>query len=319
MNIIEGTALSNLCDYSFGDHLGWRDTGHLPGGFMKFANFDNKEFFDECKKFEGKIMTLFIDNIRLYPRTLEVKEIDGEYIAYLMSTNNLLYLCSRLSNNKFVIFCSHEDTPIDEQIVIPDNVLGIHAVNCDKNFGGKIHPFPYGLQRPINRGDVEDRRLEIMREEIGKYQEPTKLLYINCGIGRDPDRNNLYNFEGLDWVTTRFDKDSMFFPYDKYGDFLTEMRDHKFMLCPRGHGMDCHRNWELLYMRRVPVMKLSPYFACLMAGFPVLFVNEWSDVTKELLEKSDHLYEEAQQFNMDRLDLNLLFNLIVNSYEANDK
>jgi hypothetical protein len=315
INIINGTSLSNLCDYSFGDQMGGLDPEQLTGGFMKEANRNNTEFLDECKKYEGKTMTLFIDNIRLYPRNIEVNAKDAHWVIHLMSTNDLLGLCSILTNNKFVIFCSHEDTPIDDQIVIPDNVLGIHAVNAG-HFGGKIHPFPYGVQRPINRTNGDpDNRIQILKGEIGKKVEPSKLLYINCGIGRNVDRQNLLDFEGLDWVTTRFDKDSMFFPYSRYKDFLDEMRDHKFQICPEGHGMDCHRNWELLYMNRIPVMKLSPYFIRLMEGYPVLFVHEWSDVTKELLEKSEYLFEEVQQINMETLDLNLIYNKIVHSYE----
>lgn len=314
MEILNGTSLSNKVDYSFGDHLGGLDPVQLPSGFSKPANDSNTEFVEKCKEFEGKIMTLFIDNIRLYPRSLQVEQKDAPYVAYLMQNNNLLWLCDKMKDNKFIIFTSHEDTPIDELIKIPDNVLGIHAVNA-AYFNEKIHPFPYGLQRVINRtgGDI-DNRLEIMKEEIDKPQTPTKLLYINCGLGRNPERMGLVNFTGLSWTTTRFNEDSMFFPYSRYREFLTELRDHKFVICPEGHGMDCHRNWETLYMRRVPIMKKSPYFAKLMLPFPVLFVDEWSDVTEELLKRHDHLYREAQDMDLGLLDLNLIYEKILKSY-----
>lgn len=321
MEIINGTTLSDLCDYSFGDQLGGRSPNELIGGFMKPANPSNTEFFEACKKFEGKVMTLFIDNIRLYRRSIWVDEVDAPWVQYLMENNDLLDLCRGLPNNKFVIFTSHEDTPIDSQIKIPDNVLGIHAVNAEY-FGGKIHPFPYGVQRQINRtNDVKDNRIHILKQEIVNEKEnpqlATKLLYINCGIERHKDREPLRKFEGVSWVTTRFDKDSMFFRYDQYRDFLLELKDHKFIICPVGHGLDCHRNWETLYMRRVPVMRKSPYFTCLMSGFPVLFVDKWSDVTKELLGQSGHLFDEAQTMNLNKLDLNLIFKAIVKSYETN--
>ncbi len=319
MEIINGTALSNLCDYSFGDHMGYASIPKPKGGFMKYANEENIEFLEECKKYEGKIMTLFIDNIRLYNRDLVVKnEHDAKWIGYLLATNDLLALCATLPKNKFVIFCSHEDTPIDSTIKVPDNVLGIHAVNAEF-FNEKIHPFPYGLQRPFEN----DPRLSIMKDIVKRdeYQHPTKLLYINCGLGQErnsPERAGLVDFDGLSWTTCRFDKDSKFFPYEKYADFLTELKDHKFMVCPQGHGMDCHRNWETLYMRRVPVMKISPYFTRLMAGFPVLFVDKWTDITQNLLEQSDHLFREVQNMNLKKLDLNLIFYAIVSSYENNN-
>lgn len=317
MEIINGTSLSNLCDYSFGDHLGGMDPIQLKGGFMKYANSENAEFIEKCKEFEGKTMTLFIDNIRLYnnDRTIECKESDAPWIKHLLETNDLLKTCGKLKKNKFVIFTSHEDTPICDKIDVPDNVLGVHAVNAEF-FNDKVHPFPYGVQRPINRtgGDV-DNRISVLKSEIDQIQHPTKLLYINCGIERHPDRQYFTNFEGLSWTTTRFDKDSMYFPYSKYRDFLLEMRDHKFMLCPLGHGMDCHRNWELLYMRRVPVMKDHPYFRKLMSGFPVLFVQDWSEITEDFLVYHEYLYKQAQKINMNSLDLSKIYTAILASYE----
>lgn len=314
MSIINGSLLSDLCDYSFGDHMGAASTPVPKGGFMKYANELNTEFILKCKEFEGKVMTLFIDNIRLYNRPITVEERDIFWVTHLLQNNDLLKLCEKLPNNKFVIFCSHEDTPIDEHIKLPDNVLGIHAVNAEFN-NDRIHPFPYGLQRELGE---DDNRLAIMKELVEKDEhiEPTKLLYINCGIERNEERKYLVNFQNLSWATCRFDKDSKFFPYSKYREFLREIQDHKFMLCPQGHGMDCHRNWESLYLRRVPVMLEHPYFRRLMKGFPVLFVKSWEDVNPSLLRDFNCLYRDAQEMNLARLDLQKIFTAIVASYEG---
>ena len=301
MEIISGNSIENMVDYSFGDQAGV--LMGIPGAFMKKANSTNEEFIGFVHKKKG-VITLFIDNIRLYKRQIKHNEADKKWVEYLQG-EDLLELCSRLPSYKFVIYTSHEDTPIDEHIVVPDNVVKIYATNAIYN-NDKIIPFPYGLQRKMN---VDDNRIEIMTELVEKdeHQEPTKLLYINCGLGSErnaPERAYLPEFEKYEWATCRFNKDSMHFPYSKYREFLTEMRDHKFMICPQGHGIDCHRNWELLYMRRVPVMKLSPYFARLMQGFPVLFVERWEDVTEELLKANDHLYQEALTMDLSKLDLN---------------
>lgn len=305
-----------MCDYSFGDHIGVSNSDYVKGGFMKPANISNAEFLLKCQDFKGKVMSVFIDNIRLYNREIYANEGgDAKWVAYLLMHNDLLALCTQFPETKFIIFTSHEDTPIDEHIKdkIPPNVLEIHAVNAIYN-DKKVIPFPYGLQRELGN---EDNRLKIMKEEIGVKIEPTKLLYINCGLGKernDKERAYLPNFEGLSWATCRFDKDSKFFPYEKYRDFLDEMRNHKFMVCPQGHGIDCHRNWELLYMRRVPVMKDHPYFRRLMEGFPVLFVEDWSQITEELLKASDYLYQEAQIMDLSNLDLRLIYGKIMAKY-----
>ena len=77
MELIEGVALSELCDYSFGDQSGqW---GNIYTSFMKDANLINTEFASkvfDIKK-ERNYMTLFVDNIRLYKRDIiEVKPED---------------------------------------------------------------------------------------------------------------------------------------------------------------------------------------------------------------------------------------------------
>jgi hypothetical protein len=141
-------------------------------------------------------------------------------------------------------------------------------------------------------------------------------LYVNCGIGRNIDREPLAKLETNDWVTTRFDKDSKFFPYEQYRTFLYEIQNHKFMICPAGHGMDCHRNWESLYLRRVPIMKNNPYFHKLMKGFPVLWVNDWSEVTKTLLNINNHLYEQALKMDLKSLDLKSVFDTIMANYKV---
>lgn len=314
MEIIEGNALSKLCDYSFGDHLYMAEPQTFSDSCYRFANAHNVEFIEKANQFIGNVMTVFIDNVRLYGRYVETSSPnDKRWIDWHQSVNDLIALCYSLPRTKFVILTSHEDTPIDESILIPVNVLGIHAVNA-LHFNDKIHPFPYGLQR---RFGSADKRLEIMKEviELDKYVEPKKLLYINCGIGRHTDRQDLTKFQTNEWITTRFDKNSKFFPHDKYRLFLKEVQNHKFMICPWGHGMDCHRNWESLYLRRVPIMKNHPYFHELMKGFPVLWVDDWN-ITKELLESNDFLYEQALKMDLKSLDLKTVFDTIMANYKV---
>lgn len=325
MQIIEGQALSKLCDYSFGDHLAIWDE-NLEGDFEP-AHPSNFKFVAKCKKFEGKVMTLFIDNIRLYNRNLDFLGpnalTDATFIQYLMAHNNLLALLKDFPNNKFIIFTSHEDTALDDQIEVPDNVLAIYAVNGYTN-NPKVHPFPIGLQRKRNKNDG---RLEYMRQRVfsdflghknPNSKQPTKLLYINCGIERNPERVPLAHFHTSDWITTRFDKDSMFFPYDRYNVFLDELQAHKFVVCPKGQQRgnlvcyDTHRLWETLYMRRVPVILDHPYFRKLLEGFPILYVNQWIDITDKLLIANDSLYQEVQTMDMNKLDLENLYKNAIN-------
>ena len=304
MELIEGVALSKLCDYSFGDQSGqW---GNIYTSFMKDANFLNVEF--ATKIFEvmqtKDYMTVFIDNIRLYRRQIEsVKPEDERYVNALMARSDLLELCSNFPQMKFIIFTNLEDTPIDDQIRVPDNVLCISAVNAIAH-GDKVIPAPYGVQRKMT---PDDDRIEQLTEwmEFDNKDNPDKLLYVSHNESSNARRLGIKNlFYDKDWAEVNEQRVS-------YHTFLSNLSNSKFMICPIGNAIDCHRNWEVLYIRRVPVMTRDPYLKELYKDYPVLFVDDYKDVTKELLIQNDDLFQKAQTMDLSGLTLPTFFDRIV--------
>ena len=79
-------------------------------------------------------------------------------------------------------------------------------------------------------------------------------------------------------------------------------------------SIDCHRNWEVLYMRRVPIMTRDPYLEVLFKNYPVLFVDKYSDITEELLLANDNLFQQAQTMDLSDLTLPKFFDNIVDKY-----
>ena len=305
MELIEGVALSELCDYSFGDQSGqW---GSIYTSFMKDANFLNVEFATkvfEIKK-ERDYMTLFIDNIRLYKREIaEVKPEDKKYIDSLMITSDLLDLCGNFPQMKFIIFTNLEDTPIDSFIhtLIPYNVLCISAVNAIEH-GGKVLPAPYGVQRRMSRLDT---RIEQLKNAMDNNLDPPLQFYINHNDNSHPERKGLKDFF-RNWATVEDQRVD-------YTNFLLNLARHKFVLCPRGNAIDCHRNSEVLYMRRVPVMKRDSYLEELFKDYPVLFVDKYTDINQDLLLENEHLFEQAQKMDLKPLTLHGFFDKIITKY-----
>ena len=306
MELIEGVALSKLCDYSFGDQSGqW---GNIYTSFMKDANFLNTEF--ATKVFEvmqtRDYMTVFIDNIRLYKRQIEsVKPEDKRYVNALMARSDLLDLCSNFPQMKFIIFTNLEDTPIDDFILnkIPENVACISAVNAITH-NDKVIPAPYGVQRRMN---PSDDRIEQLTEwmEFDNKDNPDKLLYVSHNESSNVRRLGIKNlFYDKDWAEVNEQRVS-------YNTFLSNLSNSKFMICPIGNAIDCHRNWEVLYMRRVPIMTRDPYLQKLFENYPVLFVDKYSDITEELLLANDHLFQKAQTMDLSGLTLPTFFDRIV--------
>jgi hypothetical protein len=308
IEIIEGVKLSEMCDYSFGDQASV--ICGIPGGWMKRAHISNNEFISTIDNIykSRNYMTLFIDNIRLYKRVMKLKkESDQQWVDNLMNENDLLDLCSKFPKMNFIIFTNLEDTSIDEQIEdkIPNNVLSINAVNSVFH-NDKVKPFPYGMQRSMHYGD--DRK-SIILSKINNENNANKLLYVNHTIVTNIEERSGINelFIDKSWATVDNSRTD-------YGTFLSKIKSHKFMICPIGNAVDCHRNWEVLYMKRVPIMKRNEYLEFLFKDYPVLFVDSYGDINEDILINNEHLYQEALNIDLNKLDLNYLFNKTLNKY-----
>ena len=244
MNLLDPTYIRDICDYSFGDHPGLE----LYGGYMKPANINNIEFINKYNELKGKkkYMTLFIDSIRLYNREgikYSAIELVNEYsrnykdrvVKEYFRENDLLDLCSKLSDMKFVIFSFFDDTPIDEFIFdkIPENVISIYAANAI-SFGGKVKPMPYGIQKKLYPWD---NRHDILKEFIKYDYVPSKLVYMSHNVGHNPNRIKINEyFSDKSWATIKNPSG-----IENYVTYLKEIKEHKFVICPDGNAIGCAR------------------------------------------------------------------------------
>ena len=81
-----------------------------------------------------------------------------------------------------------------------------------------------------------------------------------------------------------------------------------FVVSPFGNGYDCHRTWEALVLNCYPIVKTSP-LDILYLNLPVLIVNNWADVTLELLNQTIKQFRE-RTFDLSKLTLNYWINMI---------
>jgi hypothetical protein len=152
---------------------------------------------------------------------------------------------------------------------------------------------PHGLERKMHSNYNHH---DILRSYMAKTVNPTRLLYVNHRD--DTGQRGSLRDQFRSWATVS--------PRLTYEPYIKEIQDHKFVLCPSGNGIGSARNWETLYLRRVPVLDWHPYKEVVFKDLPVLFVDDYSQVTPELLASRNDLFEEAQRFDMNKLDLGLI-------------
>lgn len=146
--------------------------------------------------------------------------------------------------------------------------------------------------RPLLHGRSE--YLELVAEKICGMDK-TRLLYLyfdpytNREV-RLPVRSYFLQQDFCKWARRR--------PYLAY---LSYMADHKFAVSPPGNGLDCHRTWEALYLGVIPIVQRSSMDETLK-GLPVLFVDDWSEVNKEMLQAASSGMS-LERYSREKLDM----------------
>jgi len=176
----------------------------------------------------------------------------------------------------FIIITHNCDINVDDTFNVPDNVIKWYSQNVDvKN--PKIESIPIGLEN--NRWFRPVRKKDKMRKKVRKRRYYKNLVYLNSNIKTNPkERVPVYEFlENKPWVTVERGVNGIGFD-----EYIDNIYNHKYVICPRGNGIDTHRLWETLYMGSVPIVKrdINNWFYNAM---PILYVNDWSEVNEELL------------------------------------
>ncbi|MBU3729146.1 MAG: hypothetical protein FGM37_07865 [Phycisphaerales bacterium] len=185
----------------------------------------------------------------------------------------LVAYCRQMGiSTPFVLVTGQSDYPITDELVqsvaryLPTRWHGVNA--CTR----RVEPIPLGIGPSLYRECVRDGfRLTSAR----------RLLYVNHRTETFPSvRGPLYHmFEQAGWATVQRP-----FPIAERHRFLDELCEHKFMLCPRGNGIDTHRMWEALCCGVIPVVERHFTHTPLEGLLPVLAVDSFSEVTEALLE-----------------------------------
>lgn len=179
--------------------------------------------------------------------------------------------------------------------------------NCDDK---NVFSLPLGITN--NTNESEDHHIfgntKIMLEVFKTPRELKHLAYLNVNPNTHPERRYvLEKFGNCDWVYKREPTKSL----ESRKQFLQDIRSSKFVLCPRGNGIDTHRLWETLYMGSIPIVRREIMYNE-HTDLPILIVDRWEDVTPEFLEKK---YEEiiSKKWNFNKLKIGYWIEFIKNN------
>ena len=236
-----------------------------------------------------------------------IEDFSGVPIIYTLTSNAASLFKELHTVNKRVVVITHSsDVPADKALYdqMPDTVIKWFSQNVDHN-GPKLHGIPIGLE---NAQRMEFHHQDKPRKILAKTEEEKtlkNLCYLNCSIWtHHAERGECYrHIVNRPWVTTVTNPNIM-----DFDGFIDNIYKHKFVACPRGNGIDTHRTWETLYLDSIPIERqnLSNAF---WRDLPICFVQNWKDVTEELLNKEYNLIMNVG-WNLDKLYFPYWKNLI---------
>ncbi len=203
-----------------------------------------------------------------------------------------------------ICFIGHSDYPIDDNIA--NKFKKIFCINKDTD-SVNVFGLPLGITNYCDDSDLHkiygnrDIMIDIMNQKIDKKI----LLYMNFNVNTFYKRKYIFDmFNNIEWVCVGNINNTI----DGRKKFLQEIKSSKFVICPRGNGIDTHRLWETLYMGSIPIVKYHRAYE-LFIDLPILFINDWSEINEEFLNKK-YIEIINKDWNMDKLKISYWTNFI---------
>lgn len=179
--------------------------------------------------------------------------------------------------NPYILITHNGDLPVPREfgyMLNDPKIIAWFGQNIEYSHP-KLHAIPIGIaNRYWGHGNIN-----IVAEVQNLISSCTRniFLYMNFSPSTyEPVRPYVHQlFKNKEFCTVSGQKD--------FRSYLSDLARTKFVLSPRGNGLDCHRTWEALYMGAVPIVISSPIDP-LFEGLPVVIIHDWNEITREFLE-----------------------------------
>jgi len=205
-----------------------------------------------------------------------------------------------LISNPFLLKWFAQNTQIQRHEKIVQFPIGLdyHTISNDPNYNWKT----------AGEGHLPKDQEEILinlRQQMNPFHKRSLLIYVNFTPINDKFGQRKSAFEQIPNNLLSINQN-----FTKRTQNWKNITQHAFVLSPFGMGMDCHRTWEALCLGSIPIVK-APNFQKMFEDLPVLIVNEWCEITRELLDKTIEDFK-SREFKYEKLTLQYWVKLINN-------
>ena len=243
-----------------------------------------------CKYPEIGDLDIFADNLHLLKKPVILVTGDGD--RDVPSSYNPKIVNKILNSDKIIKWYTqnYDKTLIHSKLKYYPIFLDLHTHNWLKQYSDNKNVSGKNL-RDLKLNYMKSQNLKNKNNKINKIFCDTHLSHTHPerGIMYDKIKNN----KNIDFLESRINNKEIMNKYSQY----------RFVISPRGNGLDCHRTWEALLCGAIVIVKTSPLDDMYKNNnLPVIILNDWEDLNNNLDYKLNKWYiEHKDKLGMDNI------------------
>lgn len=161
-----------------------------------------------------------------------------------------------------------------------------------------LQSIPIGLENSYNFPEL--RKIEKLFNIKNTRAQARNFIYLNLNIQNNPTaRQPIYDIcEGKSYITIEHGRNGV-----NYENYLSNLHNHDFMICPEGNGIDVHQPWESLHIGTIPIQKNNNNNK-FWRDLPICWLDDWSQLEDEHFLKTEHHRITNSPQDITKLDFN---------------
>ena len=164
-----------------------------------------------------------------------------------------------------------------------NNLIKWFGQNIDtKHF--KLNSIPIGIANET----WEHGNESILTEIINKKLTKENLIYANFDINTNKSEREI--------CLSEINKNGVTLDNKKpFKEYLEEVGKSYFVISPNGNGIDCHKTWESLYLKSIPIVTKSVNIE-FYQKYPIIIIDSWSEFNSSYFT-TDLYHKTWDKFN----------------------
>ncbi|MCF7865667.1 MAG: hypothetical protein K9M11_04135 [Candidatus Pacebacteria bacterium] len=196
--------------------------------------------------------------------------------------------------NQYILLSHNDDTTIDESFLpfVDEKIIHWFGVNINVEHP-KMTPLPIGLENMSYRRNGLLKYFD--KKEMSNKKSQEKYIISAINIEKHTNKERIFAVEQAkknSLVTT-------ILAMSNHQEYIDTIQQYKFIISPRGEGIDCHRTWEALYLGLFPIVTECPNTnSFVRAGIPLFPLKSWENIGSVNQTELVDFYNK----NMDKLN-----------------